>query len=103
MTQKMTDYWTSLYGAWRPLDPAGVKSFFEGFDRPWWIVGGLAHRAYIGVPRDHEDIDVSILACDVPALRDHAHGRWHLWSVHDEALRPLTARHPDLVAPDDQG
>jgi hypothetical protein len=61
----MTEYRTSLYGAWRPLDPAGVKSFFEASNGR----GGSSEDG---------------------------------WNVHDEALRPLTARHPELVAPDDQ-
>ena len=42
-----------------------------GFARPWWIVGGWAIEAFTGVPREHEDVDLSILACDIPAFRAH--------------------------------
>src|SRR6478609_5954810 len=73
------EYWDRLYGTWQPLDPAGVAELFSGFDRPWWIVGGWSIEAFTGVPREHEDVDVSILARDVPALR------------------PLTDRWPDLM------
>jgi hypothetical protein len=96
------DYWTTLYGAWDPFDPAGVRAFFDGFDRPWWVVGGWTIDAFTGVPRGHEDLDVSVLACDVPALRAHVRGRWHLWSISKEALRPLTDEQPELGAPDGQ-
>jgi hypothetical protein len=59
------------YGPWAPLDPAGVAAFMAGFERPWWVVGGWAIEAFTGARREHEDVDVSILARDVPALREH--------------------------------
>jgi len=91
------EYWDRLYGTWQPLDPAGVAELFSGFDRPWWIVGGWSIEAFTGVPREHEDVDVSILASDVPALRAHVGERWQLWNICDGALRPLTDRWPDLM------
>lgn len=90
-------YWDRLYGTWQSLDPAGVAEFFTGFDRPWWIIGGWSIEAFTGVPREHEDVDVSILARDVPALRAHVGERWQLWNISDGALRPLTDRWPDLM------
>ena len=91
------EYWDRLYGTWQPLDPAGIAEFFTGFDRPWWIVGGWSIEAFTGVPREHEDVDVSILARDVPALRAHVGERWQLWNICNGALRPLTDRWPDLM------
>ncbi|HET7432637.1 MAG TPA: hypothetical protein VFJ89_14110 [Nocardioides sp.] len=97
-----TASWEHLYGPWDSFDLDGARSFFDGFDRPWWLVGGWAIEAFTGAPREHEDIDVSVLARDVPALRDFVGDRWHLWSIDDGRLRPLTDRWPDLPAPDCQ-
>jgi len=83
------------YGAWAPLDPPGLRAFMAGFERPWWIVGGWSIDAFTGVPREHEDVDLSILACDVPALRAHVADRWHLWSNHGGTLRPIDDQHPE--------
>jgi hypothetical protein len=96
------EYWVHLYGPWDSLDVAGARDFFDGFDRPWWLVGGWSIEAFTGAPREHEDIDVSILACDAPALREFVGDRWHLWSIVDGRLGPMTDRHPDLPAPDAQ-
>jgi hypothetical protein len=85
------------YGPWAPLDPPGLAEFMAGFARPWWIVGGWAIEAFTGVPREHEDVDLSILACDVPALREHVGDRWHLWSNHGGTLRPLDDRFPEVL------
>jgi hypothetical protein len=96
------DYWDRWYGHWAPLDPAGAQELFAGFTRPWWVVGGWAIEAFTGSAREHEDIDVSIRACDVPALREHVGDRWQLWNIADGALRPLIGRWPDVQAPDSQ-
>jgi hypothetical protein len=95
-------YWERLYGPFDALDLDGARAFFEGFDRPWWLVGGWAVEAFTGAPREHEDIDVSLLACDVPALREFVGDRWHLWTIADGRLGPMTAQYPDLPAPDAQ-
>jgi hypothetical protein len=86
-----------LYGEWAALDPPQLVAFMDGFARPWWILGGWAIEAFTGAQREHEDIDLSILACDVPALRDHVGDRWHLWSNHGGTLRPITDEHPDVL------
>ncbi|MBO0847713.1 MAG: hypothetical protein J2P22_20120, partial [Nocardioides sp.] len=91
-----------LYGSWAPLDLDGARDFFDGFDRPWWLVGGWAIEAFTGAPREHEDIDISMLACDVAALREFVGDRWHLWSNVGGSLRPLTDARPDLPEPDCQ-
>jgi hypothetical protein len=95
-------YWERLYGEYDCLDPAGMKEFFAGFERPWWVVGGLAIEAFTGAPREHEDVDVSILTCHVPALRAHVGETWQLWNIADGALRPLTDHWPDVQHPESQ-
>ena len=100
--QEEDDYWVGLYGAFDALDLDGVRAFFEGFDRPWWLVGGWAIEAFTEAPREHEDVDVSMLACDVPAFREFARDRWHLWTIANGAMRPMTRQHPDLPEPDAQ-
>ena len=96
------DYWERLYGRYDCLDPAGMAAFFDGFERPWWVVGGWAIEAFTGAPREHEDVDVSILGCDVPALREHVGKSWQLWNIADGALRPLTDHWPDVMHPESQ-
>jgi len=85
------------YGPWEPLDPAGLAAFMAGVSRPWWMVGGWAIEAFTGHLREHEDIDMSMLACDLPALRDHVGDRFHLWSNHGGTLRPFTDRFPEVL------
>src|SRR4051794_23875313 len=95
-------YWERLYGEFDCLDPTGMVEFFAGFERPWWVVGGWAIEAFTGAPREHEDVDVSILVCDVPALRTHVGEAWQLWNIANGALRPLTDRWPDVQHPESQ-
>lgn len=85
------------YGDWAPLDPAGLTAFMAGFTRPWWIVGGWSIEAFTGVPREHEDVDLSILACDLDAFREHVGEEWNLWSNHGGTLRPFDDRHPEVL------
>ena len=85
------------YGDWDPLDPPGVAALMAGFDRPWWIVGGWSIDAFSGVAREHEDVDLSILACDIPALRAHLGDAWTPWSNDGGTLRPLSDRFPEAL------
>ena len=95
------------FGAWAPLDPPRLAEFMAGFERPWWIVGGWSIEAFTGVLREHEDVDLSILACDVPALRAHVgdalepveHGRRHAAPAERHVPRGARRREPDLGAP----
>jgi hypothetical protein len=85
------------YGDWAPLDPAGLADFMSGFERPWWIVGGWSIEAFTGAPREHEDVDLSILACDLTAFREHVGEEWNLWSNHGGTLRPFDDRFPEVL------
>lgn len=77
------------YGPWRPLTPRGMARLMRGSNVRWWIVGGWAVDAFTGVPRVHEDIDVSFFRADLPALLDHLAPRYCVWSNLSGTLRPL--------------
>jgi hypothetical protein len=85
-----------LYGAWAPTTPAGAATLLDGFAGPWWISGGWAIAAFTGASRPHRDLDVTVFRRDVPSLRRHAAGRFHLWAVGSGALRPLDDERPRL-------
>ncbi|GAA1476187.1 hypothetical protein GCM10009623_06330 [Nocardioides aestuarii] len=89
------------YGGWDPLTPATISQFMAGFDRPWWIVGGWSVEVVSGVARDHEDMDISMLATDATAFRHFLGDRWTAWNVDESWFRPFDERFPD-VRPDSQ-
>lgn len=96
------DAFQALYGAWAPLTPAEFSDEMAGFDRPWWIVGGWAIEAATGYRREHEDTDVSILSCDVPAFVEFMKDRWHVWNNVGGVLHPLGDRWPTVDEPRSQ-
>ena len=89
------------YGGWDPLTPATIGDFMDGFDRPWWIIGGWSIEVFTGVPRPHEDMDISILSSDVGAFREFLGDRWTPWNVDDSWFRPFDHRFTE-VRPDSQ-
>ncbi len=89
------------YGTWDPLDPPGVAALMAGFDRPWWLVGGWSIDAFTGLAREHEDVDLSMLACDAPAFREFLGDDWTPWVADTGSLRPFNDRFPE-VPPDRQ-
>ena len=42
-------------------------------------------------------MDLSILACDLTAFREHVGHEWNLWSNHGGTLRPFNDRHPEVL------
>ncbi len=84
------------YGDWDPLDPTTIGAFMDGFDRPWWIVGGWSIEAFTGVSRPHEDMDISILSRDAPAFREFLGDRWTGWNIDEDWLRPFSHRFPEV-------
>jgi hypothetical protein len=80
------------YGPWEPLTPASVADFMDGFDRPWWIIGGWAIEAFTGVPRQHDDLDISILSSDAEAFRRFLGDRFTPWNMDQSWLRPFDDR-----------
>lgn len=89
------------YGAWDPLSPSTVRDLMADFDRPWWVIGGWSIEAFTGVPRPHEDLDISILSSDAVAFREHLGDRWTPWNVDEGWFRPFDGRF-DPVRPDSQ-
>lgn len=92
----------AVYGAWQPLSPAELASELEGWDCPWWVVGGWAIEAATGYRRVHEDTDISILATDVPRFVDQLRGRWHVWNNVGGVLHPLGDRWTTVDEPRSQ-
>lgn len=90
------------YGPWEHLRPQQVRELFDGVGIDWWVFGGYAIEAFTGVPREHEDIDVSIFAKDLPTLRDALTGKYHLWSNEAGMLRPISDRYPDPIPDSNQ-
>ncbi|WP_067429431.1 hypothetical protein [Nocardioides jensenii] len=100
--QAEEDDFLALYGEWAPMSPSEFAAEMRGFDRPWWVVGGCAIEAATGFRREHEDTDVSILACDVPAFVEFMRDRWHVWNNVGGVLHPLGDRWPDVEEPASQ-
>lgn len=100
--QAEEDAFRALYGDWKPLTPSEAAVEFAELPCPWWVVGGWAIEAATGYRREHEDIDISILATDVPAFVEHLKGRWHVWNNVGGVLHPLGDRWPDVDEPQSQ-
>ncbi|MGI8807782.1 MAG: nucleotidyltransferase domain-containing protein [Acidimicrobiales bacterium] len=77
-----------LYGPWCPWRPVEVLERFRSAPFRWWVAGGWAAEAGGASPRPHEDIDVAVLARDLPAVREWLADH-HLWEAHQGGLRPL--------------
>jgi hypothetical protein len=80
-----------LYGPLARLTPDQAAVLLNGMGARWWIVGGWAIEAFTGVERPHEDIDVSILAKDVPVLFSKFLPTHHIWAVGSGMLSPILA------------
>ena len=78
-----------VYGVWAPREPADARALMAGFPGDWWVAGGRALEAWTGVTREHDDLDVGILRADLPLLRRHVAGRYHVWAAFTGALRPV--------------
>jgi hypothetical protein len=89
------------YGPWEPLDPGTIAEFMDGFDRPWWIIGGWSIEAFTGVRREHEDMDISILSGDAEAFRLFLGERYTPWNMDSSWLRPFDDRFRE-IQPDSQ-
>jgi len=76
------------YGPWDSWTPEEAKPVFDPTGLTWWIAGGWSIEAFTGVPRQHEDIDVSVWRRDVPALVKALSGRYDVWAAGG-GLTPL--------------
>lgn len=84
------------------MEPSAFAKEMRGFERPWWVVGGWAIEAATGYRREHDDTDVSILACDVTAFVEFMAGRWHVWNNVGGVLHPLGDRWSTIEDPASQ-
>ncbi len=87
-----------LYGRGARLAPAEAAELLTGIESPWWIVGGWAIEAFTGVHRAHEDLDVCILAGDLPEVVEVLLIHHHVWAVGSGMLSPMLS--PDQPLPD---
>ena len=62
--ERAEEHWFNrTYGPWQPFDVDAARAFFDGFDRPWWLVGGYAIEAFTGRParaRGHRRVDAGL-------------------------------------------
>lgn len=90
------------YGPWQPFTVVEARDLLEPLGIRWWIAGGIAAEAFHGVPRHHEDIDISIFRRDLPKLLERAEGDFHVWAAGSGMLSPLTVDKPEPHAGSDQ-
>lgn len=80
-------------GRWEPLRPVEAAELLSGCRAPWWIAGGYAIDAFVGVTerRPHDDLDVGLLARDQEVVRRALDG-WDAWCADPPGtLRPWLA------------
>lgn len=83
-----------LYGPWSPFHPTAVRAVLDGGGFTWWVAGGWSLEGDPRRPRRrHEDVDVSVLADELDAVRERLAG-FHLWQPQEGALRPLRPGEP---------
>ncbi len=85
------------YGPWAAFTPQQAKPVFDATGLEWWVAGGWAVEAFTGVPRPHEDIDVSLWRRDVPELVRGFEGTYDVWAAGG-GLTPLFG--DNVVMPD---
>jgi hypothetical protein len=90
------DDFVRWYGGWAPLTTATIGAFMEGFDRPWWVIGGWTIEVFTGVARRHEDMDISMLSSDAATFRQFLGTRYTAWNVDEGWFRPFDDRFPDV-------
>ena len=87
-------------GPWAPLTPSEVADLMAGVGGRWWIAGGFALEAFAGRGwREHEDIDIGVLARDQAAVREHVAewepfaadppGKLRPWRMGEELREPV--------------
>ncbi|RNI24665.1 hypothetical protein [Flexivirga caeni] len=90
------EQFTAVYGPWRSRTPGDARALVDGYPGTWFVAGGWAIEAFTGVPRSHEDCDISILRAEVETFRDFVRGRYDVWAAGSGALKPVFADDPAL-------
>lgn len=83
------DQFFRLYGPWRAHTPHDAARLMDGYAGRWWIAGGWAIELFTGTPRPHDDLDIGVLAADLPLLRRHLAGLLDVWAAASGTLTPL--------------
>lgn len=92
------DEFQRLYGRWEHLRPADAAVLLAGCETPWWVAGGWAIETFSGVRRPHDDLDICVLARDVPDLVEHFLATHHVWAAGSGLLSPMLAPSQQLPA-----
>ena len=83
---------TSAATAWEPLSTEAVAELLAGADVRWWLSCGAALDRWLGHPiRERANIDVSVLAADLPALVASLPAGYSAWapSGEDDEIVPF--------------
>ncbi|MDN4490706.1 hypothetical protein QQX13_07655 [Demequina sp. SYSU T00068] len=95
---------------WAPLTPEAVSDLLASTDARWWLSGGVALDRWMGERiRERENIDVSTVPADLPALVAALPASFTAWATVDDALVPYAEVpedadvQPVLVRDDDAG
>ena len=91
------DEFQRIFGPHRALSPTQARDLFAGAPFAWWIAGGWSTEFEAEPQRTHEDLEVGIARSDLAAVREWL-SDYHLWDVHEGALRFLW---PETSVPDD--
>lgn len=74
---------------WDALSIPAVADLFVGADVRWWLSGGAALEHWLGRPiRERENVDVSVVTTDLPALLASVPERFSGWATLGGALLP---------------
>ena len=75
-------------GTWAPLEIDAVVEIFSPARFRWWISGGRALELHLGRSwRDHDDIDVGVLRCELDSVHSLLAG-WDLQVAAEGRLTP---------------
>lgn len=85
-----------LYGPWQPFTLDEIRAALAGFERPWWVCGGVAIEAFTGVARHHDDVDIGFFDEDLPELCRALARDFDVWSAGSGMLRPIDIDAPSL-------
>ncbi len=76
--------------AWEGMQPEDAARLLATASVPWWIAGGWALDLFRGTStRQHADLDVGVLRCDVLTALE-AISTWHVFEAKDGVLTRLS-------------
>ncbi|WP_062311344.1 nucleotidyltransferase domain-containing protein [Demequina rhizosphaerae] len=97
-------------GPWSALTAEAVAQLLGSSPARWWLSGGAALDRWVGSPiRERENIDISTVPADLPALLDVLPARYTAWVPDGDGVMPIADAaedadlQPVLVHDDDAG